>query len=191
MKNAFPKKYEDIIEQFTSKIDFEDSHFNDYTEEYYINNECVQIPYRIYINENILEISQIDSTIKRLLLCYFTRHHNGYVRQKCLKQLINSDIIYDYEIPYILRLCGEYVIEILIDAYVGINLFEYESIRKYVKQNYTSLELMEARMISYWNENYRRRTYGIKFNPDYVEWDQYPAHKILGFLKKFGYSTNR
>ena len=50
---------------------------------------------------------------------------------------------------------------------------------------------MERRMISYWSEYYRYGASGLKYNPSFIKWENYPAHDILAFLKKHGYESNR
>ncbi len=44
-------------------------------------------------------------------------------------------------------------------------------------------------MISYWNCYYRYGTYGLKYNSDYIKWENYPAYNILEFLKLYGYQS--
>ena len=147
----------------------------------------MSIPSRVYIEENILKIETISPQMRRILLCYFTLHHDGYIRQYCLKEIIKSNYILDYEIPYIFKLSGEYVVEILFDIIEAIKLMPYDVINKYVLENNSTLKTMERRMISYWTCYYRYGTYGHKYNSEFVNWEKYPAYNILEFLKLHGY----
>ncbi len=108
-----------------------------------------------------------------------------------LRKIIDSGEIRDYEVPFLLMLCGEYVVEILIDAYDGIKLIDGELLNEYIASNYSKIELIEARMISYWSEYYRKRSYGVKYNRDLSEWNNYIGHSILGIFKNHGYMTKR
>lgn len=71
----------------------------------------------------------------------------------------------NWAVPYILKVCDEYVIEILELVYRSIKNIDtsiYESIYSF---NPEQLRLSYQRVISYWNEYYRRQY--PKFN-DYV-----------------------
>ena len=191
MKKAFPKKLHKIIDNNFVEFNIVSDHIHEDSELFYVDNSKVLIPTRIYINDDILKIETINPQIKRILFCYFTRHHNGYIRQYCIKEIIKSNYILDYEIPYIFRLSGEYVVEILYDIVEITKLIPYEVINEYITKNISTLKIMERRMISYWSEYYRYGAYGLKYNPSFIKWENYPAHDILEFLKKHGYETNR
>ena len=49
MKKAFPKRLENDIECLFNELEFETDHFHSHVEEYYLNEETVSVPYRIYI----------------------------------------------------------------------------------------------------------------------------------------------
>lgn len=191
MKDAFPSKLHQNIDNIFLEFDIISDHFHEDSEIFYTDNNELLIPTRIYINDDILKFEAINPQMKRILFCYFTRHHNGYTRQYCLKEIIKSNYILDYEIPYIFRLSGEYVVEILYDIVEITKLIPYEVINKYVSRNISTLKTMERRMISYWSEYYRYGASGLKYNPSFIKWENYPAHDILAFLKKHGYESNR
>ncbi|SHL01091.1 hypothetical protein [Hymenobacter psychrotolerans] len=70
------------------------------------------IPGRVYSELPTEEaITTLSSSQQVILNCLFLRHHDGFVRQKCLEQLVDID---EYFIaPFVVHLLGEYVIEIL------------------------------------------------------------------------------
>ena len=72
----------------------------------------IAIPTRMYADDVQLKLLSNFSEIQQeMLLCLFTRHHSGYVREKCLQQIISSQ--QKFVVPYILELLGDYVIEIV------------------------------------------------------------------------------
>jgi len=78
----------------------------------YFDGELLTIPYRLHFKEPKLEKERLLSpTQKEVLNCIYLRHHNGFIRQKRLEQLV--DTTDDFVIPYTFQLLGEYVMEIL------------------------------------------------------------------------------
>jgi hypothetical protein len=79
----------------------------------------VCIPERIYNPEpedaKIATLTPIQQTI---LHCLYTRHHNGFVRRRHLAHLLAS--LLPWAVPYIVRLLGEYVAEIVTDINDGL-----------------------------------------------------------------------
>jgi hypothetical protein len=45
------------------------------------------------------------------LRCLYTRHHDGYVRQRNLDQVVSAPEA--WVVPYVVQLVGEYVVEII------------------------------------------------------------------------------
>lgn len=133
---------------FVSEFDFDE--FSDYFSVSF-QSEKLQIPYRLYFQE--IKSVNLNETESVILHCLFTRHHNGFVRQKSLEKIISSkeSII----TPFVFQLLGEYLIQI-IDV-VNDNLSEKltEDMISLAKENPQYLELTKQRMISYWNCYYR------------------------------------
>src|SRR5262245_9654046 len=76
-----------------------------------LNGETLRIPARIYNREpNFLAVARLSKTARQVLACIYTRHHNGYVRQRALERLIESD--HPWATPFVVQLLGEYVLEI-------------------------------------------------------------------------------
>jgi hypothetical protein len=123
-----------------------------------LSDEPLIIPYRLYFNEPKADKEkQLTALQRNILNCIYLRHHNGFVRQRRLEQLI--DTVDYFVIPYTFQLLGEYVVEILevLDRHIND-----KTINKYVKfinENKKYWQQTESRMISYWNEYYRRPTF--------------------------------
>jgi hypothetical protein len=120
-----------------------------------IQNERVEIPYRIYF-----EYPGTDNLSGKELLilnCLFTRHHSGYLRQKYLERIILSD---EYFVtPFIIQLLGEYVVEILHAIENNLNDTRLSNLARFAKENPAFFEATKSRMISYWDVYYRIRTW--------------------------------
>ena len=120
-----------------------------------LDKELLKIPYRLYFNEPSFDKEKLlTDQQKTILNCIYLRHHNGFVRQKRLEQLVDTT---DYfVIPYSFQLLGEYVIEILEILDRHVNDKTIDNYVKFIQENGKYWQQTESRMISYWNEYYRR-----------------------------------
>lgn len=167
--DAFPKKLENDI-----KVVFEIIYFNTElctidTFDIQIDEETIHIPSRIYCEEpNEIEEIKITHLQRQILNCFFTRHHNGYVRQKRLRQIFTKGSIEKWMIPYILQLAGEYVEEILRDINMNIELIDADDFREFISSNKDFIKITGDRIASYWNEYYKKS----------IDKDEYAGFKI-------------
>lgn len=78
---------------------------------YTIDGIELTAPYRIYNPVPDPEwVRQLDQTERLVLHCLYTRHYNGRVRQRHLRELLDSDET--WVMPFIAELLGEYVVQI-------------------------------------------------------------------------------
>jgi hypothetical protein len=141
----------------------------------YFDGELLTIPYRLYFNEPKLEKEKfLSPKQKEILNCIYLRHHNGFVRQKRLEQLV--DTTHDFVIPYTFQLLGEYVMEILVVLDRHINDKTIDKYIRFIAENKRYWQQTESRMISYWNEYYRR--------PNFKKLNDYIGKQIVDKLKK-------
>lgn len=141
----------------------------------FLLNEELRIPYRVYFNEPTFEKEEKLTAIQKTILnCIYLRHHNGYVRQRRLENLLKSNEY--WIIPYLLQLVGEYVVEILevLDKHINENNIHLYT--KFIKDNPRYWMQTESRMISYWDYYYR-----IKKFPKLKE---YIGYKIVKRIKQ-------
>ena len=83
--------------------------------EYIQESNLIRFPYRIYYTNVSDEVfSELSIEQEVVLHCIYTRSCDGYVRQKHLKSLLLMAYP-DWAIPYIVKLCDEYVIEMPTD----------------------------------------------------------------------------
>ncbi len=124
--------------------------------EYIQFGKVVRFPDRIYGNEPDEEyIERLDKERQLKFFCTYTRHNNGYIREKYLRKLLERDFE-NWCIPYIVKLCDEYVIQILEVIYQFLKDRNNEDIKTFCKENKTAMEKSCSRMVSYWNEYYRK-----------------------------------
>jgi len=130
--------------------------------EYRLSCEIVSIPYRIYVIEPLdKEISQLTDIQKLILYCIYTRNSNGYLREKYIKKILTSPFE-EWCIPFIVKLCDEYVIEILYAIYDSLKIRNNDDIKSFCIENKSLVCKSYSRMVSYWNEYYRAENYDIR-----------------------------
>ena len=166
---SFPRKLESEVEKVLKIIDSNykystyegqneklDNFISNEFQFLKIENEILEIPIRIYFDEPKLQLEEnLTEDQKIILNCIFLRHHNGYIREERLKKLANKNEYWIY--TFVFQLIGEYVYEIL--EYINLNLSEEKLyfFTKIATENPKYFQLIENRMISYWNEYHRRK----------------------------------
>lgn len=149
------------------------------TFEYIRESNVIRFPSRIYytnVPDEVFNELSIDQKI--ILHCIYSRSCDGFVRQKHLKSLLLTDYP-DWAIPYIVKVCDEYVIEILELTYDILKEQDTERFKRFCLQNLESFSKSYNRMVSYWNEYYRYK---------YKKLDDYIGTKL--FEECFGYSRS-
>ncbi len=158
-----------------SKFKMDGSLISDSFQALTFKGEAIRIPTRVYFNEPDVEKEEALSEKQKVILnCVYLCNSNGFIREKRLKDLIGSND--DFAIPFILKLLGEYVIEILntLDEVVTTeNISEY---REFISENPGYWIKTKSRVVSYWNEYYRRNSY-----PDLKN---YPGQKIVDRINR-------
>ncbi|MEE1124979.1 MAG: hypothetical protein U0L18_03470 [Acutalibacteraceae bacterium] len=126
------------------------------------NGKIVEIPYRIYLSDiDNSEYDILTPTQKQLLCCIYTRSSDGYVREKYLRKLLDMSFE-GWSIPFIVKLCDEYVLEILEIIYCKLKERNNEDIKSFCLINKASTQKSYSRMISYWNEFYREYEFSFR-----------------------------
>ena len=121
-----------------------------------VNGEQLIIPCRLYFDEpDIDSENNLTERQKVILNCIYLRHHNGYLRERRLKKLIDKNE--KWTIPFTIQLLGEYVFEILEVLNIQINDKTIGNYQSFIEDNPKYWQQTESRMISYWNEYYRRK----------------------------------
>lgn len=146
---------------------------------YVHKGKAIQFPYRIYYADiPDKAAAKLSPQQKMILHCIYSRSHDGLIRQKHLRCLLQMDYE-EWAIPYIVKICDEYVVEILEMVYGLLKNQDTTEIQRFCLENKESFCRSYSRMISYWNDYYRHST------PDH---QQYVGSKL--FRECLGYSKS-
>jgi hypothetical protein len=113
-----------------------------------------------------------------IIACWMSRHNNGKLRQKALRQILRADVEVAWTIPFVMQLCGEYVIEIGSDvlAFVTNSLPTRPNLRRdyaqFVRDNPEFIGITRQRAESYWLAYHRHQ----------LPKDQYPQFQAIEAL---------
>jgi|TARA_B110000093_G_C12731035_1_gene310342 hypothetical protein len=161
---SFPSECQKELKELLNEISIQSEHVCNQT---FRVNKSLQIPGRIYWEEHkLLEPTNLSELKSCLLSCILTRHHNGYTREKHLKNIITSKL--DWTAIFILQLCGEYVIQILDIIYSNLNPDLITKLKTQIEKDPKFWELTKSRITSYWDCYYRKKD----------------NKSVLGYLKK-------
>ena len=170
LRDAFPKALRSEVDVVLSILPFDDNNVKRTGQQIIkvdnlifpsgltvqLGSELLSIPYRIYFNEPVIEEeNKLTDIQKTILNCIYLRHFDGYLRQRRLENLVDKND--NWIIPFTIQLLGEYVFEILQVLDKHINDKTIGSYVKFIRENPKYWKQTESRMISYWNENYRRQ----------------------------------
>lgn len=144
-----------------------------------VAGEPVVIPARVYYPELspsvIGGLSHLEAAVAAAV---YSRHHDGFVRQRQLGTLLDADE--PWTVPFIVQLLGEYVIQICrdIERFARTALparpAMQESLSAFFRDNCCFAELTRRRAISYWSCYYRDQ---------FASPDAYPALAALAMLR--------
>ncbi|MBT2657969.1 hypothetical protein J7E81_22480 [Bacillus sp. ISL-18] len=155
--NAFPTNLEDdvmvVLRQIkqTNTLDFSCCF------EVNICGNLLIIPERIYYNEpSSSQLNSLSEQQQVILACLFTRHHNGFVREENLRKIIHLSNHYIWIIPNLIRLTGEYVIEILQVIKSNLDKVNKGILKDFIVDNPKFYKTTESRVVSYWDCYYRK-----------------------------------
>jgi len=154
----FPKVFSKDVQKAFSVIPSASSplkHSQCY-EKIYIEGEVIKIYSRVYFEEPTDVLKKLISKQQSILFCILLCHHNGFIRIKYLKLLMLSDDSYSsYIAPFLIKLLGEYVIEILEFLDANLDHKHLELCSKFIKENPLYWQTTRSRVMSYWNAYYR------------------------------------
>ena len=153
--NRFPSNLFEDISIIENALDLSSEHRSYQPFNVKLQGSILKIPSRIYVNDNQLtKISNLTPLQKEIVYCTFSRHHDGFVREKCLKKIVNSNNF--FVAPYIIQLLGEYVLEIIEVILENKDSLNIDNIISYIRQNPLHYEQTKQRVYSYWDCYYRR-----------------------------------
>ncbi len=134
-----------------------------------IEGERIELLSRLYSPEPPDDATRGLSDRQRLILsCLYSRHHDGYVRQRHLSGLQGDE---PWVPHFVLQLVGEYVIEICQVALDRVGAIPRASYEAFAAENEEFVALIRRRVVSYAREYHRPM--------DFVD---YPAYRFMTSL---------
>ena len=148
-----------------------------------LEGESLNIPFRIYFPEpNQISLVLLTKLQRAILTCLYTRHHDGRVREKYLREIIGAEE--RWVIPFVLQLAGEYIIEIIKFLDQNSHQLKRENYSSFVKANPAFCLITSQRIFSYWSCYFRHdppffnEHCGFMFAKEIGLWDEGVAKKM-------------
>ena len=118
--------------------------------------------------------------VQAILSCVYSRHHDGYVREKYLRRLLT--LTHPWVAPFVFQLVGEYVDEIIqLIADNSALLLAHDHYRAFIRDNPDLVTVTWAQAITYANLYSAPRALAR----DYRRWDAHKADvPALRFLSE-------
>lgn len=126
-----------------------------------LSGERVTVPYRLYIRDELKTLTRLTGEQQIIYHCICSRSYDGYARQRHIQALLAKELP-EWALPYIIKICDEYVIEILQIVYKALSGRDCTAYKRICALNLDYVKLCHSRMISYWNEYYRYDCYKYK-----------------------------
>ncbi|MBL4900907.1 MAG: hypothetical protein JKX76_14955 [Colwellia sp.] len=183
LAGRFPICLAEDLKVIEGKLDLSSKHEPYVPFEVLVEKNTLTIPTRIYTDEGQLgRLSELTSIQKEVVYCFFSRHHDGFVREKCLREFVTSDN--PFTVPYILQLLGEYVVEIIDVIYKNREKINKTNLVAYISENPDHYEKTRQRVYSYWACYYRSAypKYKRGIAPIGDSYLDYPGIKMIKYL---------
>ena len=179
--HAFPAALADTLAQLLPALAQGQSHAPSAPFDVHQDGRLLRIPARTYYHrEQLLACTRLAGDAGVAALCLGTRHHDGHLREACLRQLLLQERA--WTVPFVVHLCGEYVLEIIEVIGAVLPAWNMEALARYLRENPAYVDTLERRVASYWNCYYRGQ---------YPVWDGYPAHRAMAALRALQALTPR
>ena len=121
------------------------------TEVVCLNGEVLELPQRVYFGE--FNTQNLTLVQEQMLNCLYLCHHNGHLREFYLRELLA--VKEDFALPFIAKLFGDYVIEILEVLHHELPNDTRDRLKVFFRANPLYQKRIESRIASYWDLFYR------------------------------------
>ncbi|GAA4903016.1 hypothetical protein LX16_1191 [Stackebrandtia albiflava] len=141
--------------------------------------EELRFPYRWYPDEVDRAAYRSLSSVQRAILdCWYTRHHDGRVRQRSLARILDCE--HPWAAPFVIRPVGEYVIEIVRMIATVVSTTEWwrdrsETYGRFLAEDREFFASVAARAVSYWDCYHRG---------DHALFSRYPGGVVVERLRE-------
>lgn len=148
-----------------------------------LNGAGLSIPYRVYLSEPDSEcISTLTSHQQLILRAILSRSNDGYIREKCVKELVQSDE--PWIPPFVLQLLGEYVLPIIRVVEDHPAVLKRPEYRRFIEENPAFFQLLKQRIISYWNCYYRQTFPQLRDYPAFRMARSFDGNELAGTVRR-------
>ena len=121
------------------------------TETVCLNGEFLELPQRVYFGEyNTQSLTLVQ---EQMLNCLYLCHCNGHLREYYLRKVL--EVKEDFILPFIAKLFGDYVIEILELLHYKLPNDTCDKLRDFFQANPLYKRRIQSRIASYWDLSYR------------------------------------
>jgi hypothetical protein len=174
IQRAFPSEINEEVKSTLQKISVTSIYETSIFFSVRVDGEELKIPYRLYYKENALDHLNDLTPVQREIVCsIYSRHHDGFVRQKCISEILSSR--HSWTTPFIIKIVGEYVIDILVDINERIDVIDKTNLKNFLLSNEEFYKLTKDRVTSYWDCYYRMQ---------YPKKENYVGIKLLKYFDK-------
>ena len=116
-----------------------------------LNGEVLELPQRVYFGE--FNTQNLTLVQEQMLNCLYLCHCNGHLREYYLRELLA--VKEDFALPFIAKLFGDYVIEILEVLQRELPNDTRDKLRDFFQANPLYKRRIESRIASYWDLFYQ------------------------------------
>ena len=149
---AFPSSLSSSVNALASQFDLSTGRADPFS--IFCDGDRLVIPSRIYgAVPSDAAFGALPLSERAIVACWFTRHHDGHVRETFLRSIPAYDSA--WIISYVIALCGEYVVEILDFIWKNRSFFDQPVLEHWLGENQLFYELTRSRITSYWDCYYR------------------------------------
>lgn len=146
-----------------------------------IGSEEVAILGRIYHPEPSQGLSDLTRMQKTILASLYTRHHDGFVRERHVRDILEAD--HPWVPAFVFPLLGEYVVQIGQTIASHVRTLPQQTYRAFAQANPGYMNALRSRVVSYWSEYYRETPLaeyaGYRALDELGLWDGREGRRIL------------
>lgn len=135
----------------------------------YLNGEALELPQRVYFGE--FNTKNLTLVQEQMLNCLYLCHCNGHLREYYLRKVL--EMKEDFALPFIAKLLGDYVIEILEVLHHELPNDTRDKLRDFFRANPLYQKRIQNRIASYWDLFYRN------VHPDFKRYVGYQLFQII------------
>ena len=124
----------------------------------YLNGEVLELPQRVYFGE--FNTKSLTLVQEQMLSCLYLCHCNGHLREYYLRKVL--EVKEDFALPFIAKLFGDYVIEILEVLHHELPNDTHDKLRDFFQANHLYKKRIQSRIASYWDLFYQNTYPNLK-----------------------------